>query len=152
MSDLPRREPFATLINEPPRRSGLPAWAWVSLVLGSIALCVSGSILMQAVKPIETEPVTPAPPAPVTVSGACEKRIIGSYGLVATVIVTNTTVNAQPGVVWVRWPVTGEVTQEYTKRLTLAPGAQVEFPVNEPVSADRWTRTGLCSYGWTPSG
>jgi len=87
----------------------------------------------------------------VTTSGTCDKRILGGYGLVATVRAHNGTGQNQSGTIWVRWPVTGETTQEFTKVVRLAPDETVEFPVNETIIASRWFQTGECTYGWTPA-
>jgi len=145
----PGRPPWA--VQEPARR-GLPAWAWVSMVLGGLALLVAGGMVAGLTGSSGPVPVVPAvsAPAAVNTSGTCEKRIVGEYGLVATVRATNASRTAQTGVLWVRWPITGEAAQEFTKRATLAPGQTVELPVNQEVKAERWFRTGACSYGWTP--
>lgn len=135
------------------KRRGLPAWAWVSIVLGSILLC-GGSLVSLALVgesgPVPGRSADPAPAA-VTTSGTCEKKIVGEYGLVATIIATNSTNEDQTGVLWVRWPITGEAAQEFTKRATIKPGQAVELVVNQKVVAERWFRIGECSYGWTPS-
>jgi hypothetical protein len=136
------------------KRRGLPAWAWVSIVLGGLFILCSGAVALGLVG--ESGPVpavhTPAEPGArtgaVTTTGTCEKRVIGQYGLVATVTATNTGKADVTGTVWVRWPVTGEAAQEFTKRVTLKPGQAVEFPVNQDIPAERWFRTGACSFGW----
>jgi hypothetical protein len=135
------------------KRRGLPAWAVVSMVLGVVALLITGGVvagLTGSSGPVRTVPVPAPHPAAVNTSGTCEKRIVGQYGLVATVRATNASGAAQTGVLWVRWPITGEAAQEFTKRATLAPGESVELPVNQEIKAERWFRTGACSYGWTP--
>lgn len=132
------------------KRRGLPAWAWVSIVLGGLFILCSGAVALGMVD--ESGPVpavrTPALTGQVTTTGTCEKRIVGEYGLVATVTATNTGKADVTGTVWVRWPVTGEAAQEFTKRVTLKPGQAVEFPVNQDIPAERWFRTGACSFGW----
>jgi hypothetical protein len=131
----------------------LPAWAWVSLVLGGL-LIVCGSSAAVALfdqnGPVPAISTSPALAA-VSVTGTCEKKLVGEYGLVATVRATNSTERPQTGVVWVRWPLTGEAAQEFTKRVTLAPGEGVDFPVNQEVPAERWYRAGACTFGWTGS-
>lgn len=137
------------------KRRGLPPWAVVSIVLGVVALLVAGGVVAGLTGESGRVPVIPAPaprPAEVPTSGTCEKRIVGQYGLVATVTATNTSGKAQTGTLWARWPVTGEAAQEFTKRATLQPGQRVELTVNQEVTADRWFRTGACSFGWTPDG
>ena len=129
-------------------------WAVVVACLGSVLVmlaCAGGFALLQEDGPVPAKSSAP-PPAAVTTSGTCEKKVIGEYGLVATVRATNTTEKVQSGILWVRWPVTGEAAQEFTKRATLAPGESVELTVNESVAAERWFRIGECSHGWTRSG
>jgi hypothetical protein len=149
----PGRPPWAPA----PQRRGLPAWAWVSIVLGSLFLCLGGSLALALVDQSGPAPVvgteTAEPTGPVvTASGTCEKRLLGSYGLVATVTATNTSKDIRSGTVWVKWPVTGEASQRFSERLTLAPGQAVEFPVNQEITAARWFQVGACSFGWTPEG
>lgn len=128
-------------------------FAVVAAVVGSVLVllaCLGAFALAQEAGPVPAE-ATPSPVG-ITTSGTCEKKVIGEYGLVATVRATNTTRKAQEGILWVRWPITGEAAQEFTKRATLAPGESVELMVNEKVAAERWFRTGECSHGWTRDG
>ena len=134
------------------KRRGLPPWAWVSMVLGVVLLVCGSSVALSLLDESGPVPAVRTGTAAVTTSGTCEKKIIGEYGLVATVTAVNATDKAQTGTVWVRWPVTGEAAQEFPKRVTLAPGASVEHVVNQEVPAERWYRTGACSFGWTPVG
>jgi hypothetical protein len=141
--------------HEPPKeRRGLPAWAWVSMVLGVVALLCTGAVTLGLTSesgPVPVVPPAPAPhPAEVTTSGTCEKKIVGQYGLVASVTATNVSGKTQTGFVWARWPVTGEAAQEFTKPATLQPGQHAELTVNQEVTAERWFRVGACSFGWTP--
>jgi hypothetical protein len=140
--------------DRPTGRRGLPAWAWVSIVLGGLFLiCGSSAAVALWDESGPTPAVSTVPPtSPVSVTGTCEKRIVGEYGLVATVRATNATDKPQTGAVWVRWPITGEAAQEFPKLVTLAPGESVEHVVNEDVKAERWLRMGACSYGWTKTG
>lgn len=134
------------------KRRGLPAWAWVSIVLGGIFLLCSGAVALGLTSQSGPVPGVTIPAGPaVTTTGMCEKKVIGDYGLVATVTATNTTDTAQTGAVWVQWPVTGEAALKFTKTVTLKPGEAVEFPVNQAVPAERWFRVGACSYGWAPA-
>lgn len=126
-----------------------PSWAWVSTILGVVGLCVSGGVLSAMLTETGPVPAVSDAPAAVVTTGTCEKRLVGEYGLVATVRATNSTEKDQTGVLWVRWPVTGEAAQEFAKRVTLAPGASTELPVNQAVPAERWYRTGACSFGWS---
>jgi hypothetical protein len=140
--------------HEPPKeRRGLPAWAWVSMVLGVVALLCTGAVTLGLTSesgPVPVVPPAPAPhPAEVTTSGTCEKKIVGQYGLVASVTATNVSGKTQTGFVWARWPVTGEAAQEFTKPATLQPGQRAELTVNQEVTAERWFRVGACSFGWT---
>lgn len=165
----PRREPVDRMTYESP---GPPPWAApapgplnigrkrstgfavVATVLGSVLVllaCLGVFALGQEAGPVPAKSSAP-PPAAVTTSGTCEKKVIGEYGLVATVSATNTTEKVQSGILWVRWPVTGEAAQEFTKRAVLAPGESVELTVNQEVPAERWFRIGECSHGWTRSG
>jgi hypothetical protein len=135
------------------RRRGLPAWAWVSIVLGGLFLICGSSAAVALFDQTGPTPAVSSVPSssPVAVNGTCEKRIVGEYGLVATVTAVNGSEKPQTGVVWVRWEITGEEPQEFVKRVTLAAGAAVVFPVNQEVKAERWFRTGSCSYGWRAS-
>lgn len=129
-------------------------FALVVTVLGSVLVllaCLGAFALSQEAGPVPAESEAPPPAAEVATTGTCEKRVIGEYGLIATVRATNGRERAQTGTLWVRWPVTGEAAQEFTKRATLAPGQTVELTVNENVSAERWFRIGGCAYGWTPA-
>lgn len=137
------------------RPKGVSLGAVLAIVLGSILLCGAGVVVLALVGKsgqVPGQSVDTVPPAPVVTSGTCEKKIIGEYGVVATVRAVNTSDRVQTGTIWVRWPITGEAAQEFTKRVTLGLGEAVEFPVNEKVSAERWFRMGECSYGWTPAG
>lgn len=142
----PGRPPWATRGSGP---RGLPAWAVVSVVLGSVALLCGSTVAITLIDQRSPSPVVRPAAVPVTTSGTCEKSIVGEYGLIATVTARNATREVQRGTVWVRWPVTGEVAQEFRRDLTLTPGEAVEFPVSETIPAARWFRTGVCSYGWT---
>jgi hypothetical protein len=172
---LPQRDPFATMADwgrtdeipppddlipwgspgrppwAPPEKAPLPAWAWVSIILGTVFLLCTGAITMAMVD--ENGP-TPAvrveSVAEVSTTGTCEKRIIGKYGLVATITARNATSDVQSGTVWVSWPVTGSKAQEFSQRLTLDPGQATEFPVNQEVTPEMWFATGECTYGWRP--
>ena len=170
-----RTDPMAAMIAhgalpvQPPRdrrayqSPGAPPWSngrrrtapWVIAVtvLGSLALCIAGCLgtgLVLSAGPVPAQSILASPsPAAVNTSGTCEKRIVGEYGLVATVRATNASEHNQSGTIWVRWPITGEAAQEFTKRVTLAPGDSAELLVNEEVMAERWLRMGECSYGWT---
>lgn len=134
------------------KRRGLPAWAWVSMILGVVALCVTGGVVTALVDESGPVPVVRTPASAVTTSGTCEKRIVGEYGLVATVTAVNGTDKDQAGSVWVQWPITGESAQRFVKPVTLAPGASVEHVVSQDIPAERWFRTGACSFGWAPQG
>lgn len=133
------------------KRRGLPAWAWVSIVLGGLLIVCGAATAVSFVGESGPVPAVSTVPStsPVAVSGTCQKRIVGQYGLVATVRATNATDEPQKGVLWVRWEVTGETAQEFAKATTIAPGRAVELPVNQEVPAERWFRIGSCSYGWT---
>jgi hypothetical protein len=134
------------------KRRGLPAWAWVSIVLGGLFIVCSGAVALGLTSESGPVPAVTIPAGPaVTTTGVCEKKVVGDYGLVATVTATNTTERAQTGAVWVQWPVTGEAALKFSRTVTLAPGQSVEFPVNQAVPAERWFRVGACSYGWAPA-
>jgi hypothetical protein len=137
---------------EPRQRRGLPAWAWVSIVLGGLFIVCSGAVALGLTSESGPVPAVTIPAGPdVTTTGTCEKKVVGEYGLVATVTATNTTDRPQVGSVWVQWPVTGEAALKFTKPVTIEPGRSVEFPVNQAVPAERWFRVGACSYGWAPA-
>lgn len=171
VAPLPQRTPFDTFAEHgepqpdpavdrmayrkpgrPPwEKPRLPPWAWVSIILGTVFLICGSSALVALLDETGPVPAVSTSPSPVSVTGTCEKKLVGDYGLVATVRATNATGRPQTGLVWVRWPVTGEAAQEFTKRVTLAPGEGVDFPVNQEVTAERWYRAGACTFGWTGS-
>lgn len=133
------------------KRKGMPAWAWVSIVLGGLFILCSGAVVLGLTDKSGPVPAITTISTSVTTTGTCEKKIIGEYGLVATVTATNATTKPQTGQVWVQWPVTGEAALKFSKTVTLAPGEAVEFPVNQAIPAERWYRVGACSYGWAPA-
>jgi hypothetical protein len=124
----------------------LSTLGWVAMIFAAGSL-LFGSLAVISLTNGGTTPLVQR----VTTSGMCEKRIVGAYGLVATVTATNGTDSAQSGQVWVQWPVTGETAQRFVKPVTLSPGEAVEFPVNQDIPADQWFRTGLCAFGWEPT-
>lgn len=128
----------------PGEKARLSTLGWVALILAAGSLLL-GSI---AIISLTDGGTTPMVAQHVTTTGTCEKRIVGAYGLVATVTATNGTGTDQSGQIWVQWPVTGETAQRFVKPTTLAPGEAVEFPVNQDIPADRWLRTGVCTFGW----
>lgn len=132
------------------KTSKLSTLGWVAMILAAASL-VFGSM---AVMSLTGDDVAPAPvvqPVTVTTTGTCEKKLVGEYGLVATITATNLTRENQSGQVWVQWPVTGESPQRFVKPVTLTPGEAVEFPVNQAIPAERWYRTGMCTHGWEPT-
>lgn len=164
---LPRRTPMEALAAHgemPPDPAvdrefyaspGLAPWAervrmstlgWVALIFAAGSL-LFGSIAIISLTDGGATPVVQR----VITTGTCEKRIIGSYGLIATVTATNGTRENQVGQIWVQWPVTGETAQRFVKPVTLTPGEAVEFPVNQDVPAERWYRIGACTFGWDPT-
>lgn len=132
----------------PWERRRFPAWAWVSLILGGLLIVCGSSAAVALFDQSGPVPAVSTSPAAVAVTGMCEKKLVGDYGLVATVRATNSTGQPQTGVIWVRWPITGEAAVEFTKRVTLAPGEGVDFPVSQEVPAERWYRAGACTFGW----
>lgn len=140
----PGRAPWAD-------RRGMPAWAWVSIVLGGLFLICGSTALVALFDSSGPVPVVSTSPEEVITTGTCEKKLVGEYGLVASVEATNVSDRARTGVIWVRWPVTGEVASEFTKPITIEPGRSEELLVNQDVPAERWFRTGSCSFGWTGS-
>lgn len=130
----------------PGEKRRLSTLGWVALIFAAGSL-LFGSIAIISLTDGGTTPLIQH----VTTSGTCEKRIVGAYGLVATVTATNGTAKDQSGQIWVQWPVTGETAQRFVKPVTLLPGEAVEFPVNQDVPAERWYRIGLCSFGWDPT-
>jgi hypothetical protein len=150
----PEAPPWA---DRPSRKPGPPGWAIASIVIGLLLIsCCAGCLVLtgavDANRPA-AGPVAPiASPVPkVEVTGICHTRVVGSYGLVASVQAHNPTDSAQAGSIWVRWPVTGERARVYSLNTVLASGGVREFHVDEPIDADRWMRLGLCDYGWTPA-
>lgn len=130
--------------------TGVPRALWIVLAVAAASLLVGSLAILALTDDSGRNPVERAPAAMVTTTGKCEKRIIGEYGLVATVIATNGTGKEQRGQVWVQWPVTGETAQRFVKPVTLAPGQTTDFPVNQDIPAERWYRTGICTFGWDP--
>ena len=140
-----------------PNRTRFPSWAVMLVVVGAILALCAGLIGMALLAPDSSRQPNPLVPGrsaleAVEVSGTCQNRIVGSYGLVASVTVRNPSDRSQTGAVWVSWPVTGEVGKTFSERVELAPGARHEFHVNEPIDGERWFRLGKCEYGWAPTG
>jgi hypothetical protein len=143
----PPRPPWAG----PPKKKRTPFWSVLSVVVGGIFLMCAGGVIVAAVGESGPTPAVYVPSSPaVSTTGTCEKKIIGEYGLIATVTAVNATAKTQTGTLWARWPITGEAAQEFTKQVTLAPGESAELLVNENIPAERWYRVGACSYGWAP--
>lgn len=150
--DSPGPAPWATKEELAGARRPVPVLAWVALVLGSLALLAGSLAVIALTDRTGTVPaVTTVVDRQVTTFGKCEKRIIGEYGLVATVTAVNQTGKTQTGQIWIMWPITGEHAQRFVKPVTLEPGEGADFPVNQDIPAERWYRTGLCSYGWEPA-
>lgn len=166
---LPQRDPFATLADwgrevpppddpDPYVSPGRAPWApkrglsvgWTLVLIGALVLCLAAVAGLLLIGPSGPVPTGNTPVARVTVTGTCEKKIIGAYGLIASVTATNGTDTSQVGSTWIRWEVTGQEPVVFTKPLTLAPNTVAEHHVNHPVKADQWFRTGECDYGWTP--
>ena len=134
----------------PRRLSRMALWA----TLFSVGVVFVGMCLILTVASLFTQDTGPGPdPQPpaaqVEVSGTCQKRIIGSYGMVASVTALNATNAEATGTIWVRWPITGAEPISFTKKVTLPPGATVDFYVDEPINGEKWLRLGECDYGWT---
>jgi hypothetical protein len=146
--DSPGPAPWATAAER--GRRTLPTVGWVALIIAAASL-VFGSMAVMSLTGNDVAPSPVVRTVTVTTTGTCEKRLVGSYGLVATITATNGTRENQSGQVWVQWPVTGETVQRFVKPVTLTPGEAVEFPVNQDIPAERWYRTGMCTYGWEPT-
>lgn len=139
-----------------PERRGMPAWAWVAIILGVVSLLCGSAVALAALEPVprgtSPRPAVQLPVGPdVQVSGSCRQRIIGGYGLVASVTAKNHGDEIQRGQVWVRWKITGEAPKIYAIPATLAPGGEQDHHVNEEVSTEQWYRVQACDYGWTPA-
>jgi hypothetical protein len=147
--ESPGPAPWATPAELGHKPGKLPTLGWVALILAGASL-LFGSMAVMSLTSGDGAPAPAVRPPTVTTTGTCEKRIVGAYGLVATITATNVTRENQVGQVWVQWPVTGDSPQRFVKPVTLTPGEAVEFPVNQDVPADRWYRTGMCTYGWEP--
>lgn len=140
---------------EPERRSGPPLWAVLSLVIGSLLLMccgVAACAVSAASDPVAVLVTSPSPEPAVRAVGTCRTTVVGSYELVISVTVHNSSGSVQSGLVWVSWPITGEASRMYSETMRLDPGQTREFLVNDPIDEDRWMRLGQCDYGWSPGG
>lgn len=155
----------------PGAKSGIPTWAVVVIVVGAVlvALCCGittvGAVLgnddPEQTGPTvaaedETEPETEAPAMPpvsqpeVEVTGECKKKIIGNYGLLASITVDNPTDQEVSGTVWVSWDVLGDDPYVFSEEVSVAPGESISFHVDEEIDSERWFRVEGCQYGFTP--
>lgn len=154
----------------PAGRRGIPTWAIVLIAVGgALILACCGITTVAAVlgddddeprrppatvaaQPTETAVQAPEfRPAQVEVSGQCRKRIIGSYGLMASITVDNPTDQEVTGTAWVRWRVLGDDPEVFSQEMTVGPDAAMEFHVDEEIDSERWFRVEECDYGWTPA-
>lgn len=136
----------------------VPGWAVTLAVLGVlfIILCGVGTVLnLDAGEPapVGGTPASPtAPDAPeraVVASGTCDKKIIGEYGLIASITVENQTRAPAVGRIWARWKVTGSNPVVKSKNVTLSPGKSATLHVDDLIDGERWFRIEGCDYGWT---
>ena len=155
----------------PGTESGIPTWAIVVIVVVTIlvALCcgITGvaAVLGGDDEPRrspatvaaedETEPETEAPAMPpvsqpkVGVTGECKKKIIGNYGLLASITVNNPTDQEVSGTVWVSWDVLGDNPYVFSDEVSVAPGESISFHVDEEINSERWFRVErYCQYGF----
>ena len=157
----------------PAERRGMPTWAIVLIVVGAVlvALCCGittvGAVLgnddPEQTGPTvaaedETEPETEAPAMPpvsqpeVEVTGECKKKIIGNYGLLASITVDNPTDQEVSGTVWVSWDVLGDDPHVFSEEITVAPGESISFHVDEEIDSGRWFQVERdCQYGFRDS-
>lgn len=163
----------------PAGRRGMPTWAIVVIVVGAVlvALCCGTMVVGAALgdddpeqtsptvaaepetetEP-ETEPETETPAMPpvsqpeVEVTGKCEKKIIGNYGLLASVTVDNPTDQEVSGTVWVSWDVLGDDPYVFSEEVSVAPGESISFHVDEEIDSGRWFQVERdCQYGFRDS-
>lgn len=118
----------------------------LGLAIGFLVFMLGLGGVMYSVEQSKKPPAAPEPA--VTITGTCEKRIVGAYSLAATLMARNDTDATHSGQVWVRWTQTGKEPIVYTQQLTLAPGTAEVFYVNEPVDGATWFRLNPCEYGW----
>ena len=134
-------------------RCGPPLWAVLAIVVGALLIvCCGLAACIVSAAPDAGSPAVASPSpslAAVAVNGTCHTRVIGSYGLVASVTIHNASSVVQNGSVWVNWPINGEASRMYSEAMQLGAGEVREFHVNEPIDADRWLRLGMCDYGWS---
>lgn len=156
----------------PGTKSGIPTWAIILISVGGaliLACCgitgvaaVIGDDDPEQTSPTvaaedETEPETEAPAMPpvsqpeVEVTGECKKKIIGNYGLLASITVDNPTDQEVTGTAWVRWRVLGDDPEVFSQEMTVVPDSATEFHVDEEIDSERWFRVEECDYGWTPA-
>jgi hypothetical protein len=119
-------------------------------------LCGGGMVLSLAAggpTPVGGTSASPtaskAPERAVVASGTCETKIIGEYGLLASVTVENQTKAPAVGRIWARWMITGSEPVVKSKDVTLTPGQRATMHVDDPIDAERWFRIERCDYGWT---
>lgn len=118
----------------------------LGLAIGFLVFMLGLGGVMYSVE--QSRKLPPAPEPAVTITGTCEKRIVGAYSLAATLMARNDTDATHSGQAWVRWTQTGKEPIVYTQQLTLAPGTAEVFYVNEPVDGATWFRLNPCEYGW----
>lgn len=157
----------------PAGRRGMPTWAIVLIVVGAVlvALCCGittvGAVLgddgpektgSTAAAEDRTEPETETPAMPpvsqpeVEVTGECKKKIIGNYGLLASITVDNPTDQEVSGTVWVSWDVLGDDPHVFSEEITVAPGESISFHVDEEIDSGRWFQVERdCQYGFRDS-
>jgi hypothetical protein len=118
-----------------------------------LMLCSVGPFLVAEEHPEDQVSEVRSPAPAVTVTGTCEKKILGGYGLLASITVFNATPSPVLGNAWVSWDVLGAKPRVYTKVMTVDAGGKKDFFVDEPMDQDLWFRvSATCNYGWTPSG
>lgn len=132
-----------------------PRWAVAFIAVG-VVLAVScwGKTVIDLAAgghaPVGGIPVSPtAPERAVVVFGTCENKIIGEYGLLASVTAENQATVPAVGRIWARWTLTGSEPVVKSKDVTLTPGQRVTMHVDDPIDAEHWFRIKSCDYGWT---
>jgi hypothetical protein len=137
------------------RKTGPPAWAiLVAVIVAAVVSACSAMIVMGSILPAKAPHggslVGEPGKVEVEVTGQCEKRVMGAYGVLASITAHNSGPVEAVGRLWVRWPQTGAESLSFGKDFTLPPNATETFYVDQEVHPpEHWYRLRTCEYGWT---